>query len=464
MFAIIDIETTGLDPQKDKITEIAVMVHDGLSVVERFSTLINPERSIPAHISRITGINDSMVKDAPKFFEVAKKILDLTRDRIFVAHNVEFDFRFVQEEFKSFGYPFKRDKLCTVRLSKKLLPKRKSYSLGRLCESLGIPLLGAHRASSDAEATAQLFTYLMQLKSAHPVYKHQDLDTINTGRVAKIQEYILKKLPEVTGVYRFLNKNREIIYIGKSNNIRQRAIQHYNAKDKKTRRMLGEIYNVEWEETGSELIALLLESEEIKRFKPVFNRARKRDLFSYAIEAFSNEQNIVNLKIVPREDCQDPIRTFHTWISARSFLNQWFDEGVACPKYCGFFDHEGPCFNFQIKKCHGICCDKESIEHYNHRLEEKISTEKSEKKDQIIQGIGRTKQEVSFVLLQNGKFSGYGFSHEDSFKEDMDFLLKRVIPFTYYPDADELITSFLKSSQHKQEKGWHSKNEISSEH
>lgn len=443
MFAIIDIETTGLDPKKDKITEIAIMVHDGLSVVERFATLINPERSIPAHISRITGINDAMVKDAPRFFEVAKKILDLTRDRIFVAHNVEFDFRFVQEEFKSFGYAFKRDKLCTVRLSKKLLPKRKSYSLGRLCESLSIPLLGAHRASSDAEATAQLFTYLMQLKSAHPVYKHQDLDTINTGRVAKIQEYILKKLPEVTGVYRFLNKNREIIYIGKSNNIRQRAIQHYNAKDKKTRRMIGEIYNVEWEETGSELIALLLESEEIKRFKPPFNRARKRDLFSYALESYFNENNILNLRIVTREACSDPIKTFHTWISARSFLNQWFDEGLACPKYCGFFDHDGPCFNFQIKKCKGICCDQDSIESYNQRLTDAIALQKGNRNDLILEEPGRNMHEVSFVLLEKGKFCGYGYANKESFQKNLEYLKARVIPFQYYPDADDLIQAFL---------------------
>src|SRR5574337_1162542 len=136
MFAIVDIETTGGSAANDKITEICILVHDGLTVVDKFTTLIKPQRRIPEYITRITGISNDMVEDAPKFYEVAKRVVELTEGNIFVAHNVNFDYGFIQEEFRSLGYKWERDKLCTVKLSRKLLPRRISYSLGRLCESL----------------------------------------------------------------------------------------------------------------------------------------------------------------------------------------------------------------------------------------------------------------------------------------------------------------------------------------
>lgn len=447
MFAILDIETTGLDPKNDRITEIAICVHDGLSVVDQFATLIQPGRSIPPHISRITGITDAMVLEAPKFYEVAKTILDYTRDRIVVAHNVEFDYRFIQEEFRSLGYVYKRDKLCTVKLSKKLIPGKRSYALGRLCEALNIPLSQAHRAEADARATAALFSYLMQLKSAHPLYKTQNLEAINTGRVEKIQQYILQKLPERTGVYRFLNREREIIYIGKSTNLRQRAIQHYNSKEKKSRRMIGEIYNVEYEETGSELIALLLESEEIKRFQPRFNRSRKKQLFSYAIVQFSDENGILNLRIVPASEAKAAFRYFHSWISARSFLNDWMDHHFVCPKFCVSPESEGPCFNVQIRTCKGICCGKEDAESYNSRIAALLNEHQLGDDDRMIYGEGRYESEYSFVLVLNGKFAGYGYLHKDVEVNAPSELANKVVPFEYWPDADEIIRGWERRMQ-----------------
>jgi DNA polymerase-3 subunit epsilon len=205
VFAIIDIETTGGKAEYSKITEICILVHDGLTVVDKFSTLINPECRIPQFITNLTGITNNMVENAPKFYEVAKQILEITRDKIFVAHNVGFDYGFIQAEFASLGYSFKREKLCTVKLSRKLLPKRVSYSLGNLCESLGIDNDARHRAEGDAIATAKLFDILLNIKSQHPQYKNQDINEINTTRLDKIKQYILNKLPEECGVYYFLN-------------------------------------------------------------------------------------------------------------------------------------------------------------------------------------------------------------------------------------------------------------------
>lgn len=138
MYSIIDIETTGGSPVRDKITEIAVISHDGTKVTGKFSTLVNPERDIPAFITRMTGISNGMVADAPKFYEIARIIVELTDNRIFVAHNVSFDFGFIREEFRQLGYAFNREKLCTVRLSRRIIPGHRSYSLGKLCNTLGI--------------------------------------------------------------------------------------------------------------------------------------------------------------------------------------------------------------------------------------------------------------------------------------------------------------------------------------
>lgn len=167
MFAIIDIETCGgkFEFPRGRITEICIIIHDGLQVTEKFCTLINPECYISPLYTNITGITNQMVSNAPKFNEVASTILKLTENKVFVAHNVSFDYNFIKGEFASLGHDYKREKLCTVQLSRKLIPGKKTYSLGPLCESLGIINNARHRAEGDAMATAKLFDILLQIKN-----------------------------------------------------------------------------------------------------------------------------------------------------------------------------------------------------------------------------------------------------------------------------------------------------------
>ncbi len=165
LFSIIDIETTGLSPKREKITEIAIYVFDGVKVVDEFSTLIDPEIEIPYYITQMTGINNKMVQDAPKFYEVAKRIVEMTEDTTFVGHNVNFDYNFVRKEFRELGYDYQRKKMCTAKLSRKLLPGRRSYSLGKLCAELGIEITNRHRAFGDAQATLKLFSILLKAES-----------------------------------------------------------------------------------------------------------------------------------------------------------------------------------------------------------------------------------------------------------------------------------------------------------
>lgn len=165
MYTIIDIETTGTGAKTGKITEIALFVHNGFEIVDSFSTLIYPECHIPYFITKLTGIDDAMVRDAPRFYEVAKKIIELTAGHVFVAHNVGFDYKFIQEEFARLGYDYKRKTMCTVKLGRKYLPGHASYSLGKICADLNICIDGRHRAAGDALATVKLFEIILEKNS-----------------------------------------------------------------------------------------------------------------------------------------------------------------------------------------------------------------------------------------------------------------------------------------------------------
>lgn len=448
MFAIIDIETCGgkFEFRKGRIIEISILIHDGLSVVEKFTTLINPECYISPFFRGLTGISNEMVEDAPKFHEVAKKIHDLTENKIFVAHNVGFDYGFVKEEFASLGFKYKRDTLCTVRLSRKLIPGKKSYSLGNLCESLGIENKARHRAEGDAVATAKLFDILMQIKSDHPQYKTKGVDELMVRRIDKIKKYILDKLPEECGVYYFLDQEQNIIYIGKSTNMYSRAMSHFNTKEQKGKKMLNELYNVDFIKTGSELIALLLESEEIKKHKPKFNKRRKAESFTHTIDWFMDDKGIVNFKIVEYNLAENALMSFTTYFSARERLESLLDENVLCLRYCGLTDSEAICFNHQIKKCNGICAEEEEIEIYNKRANEIFKNYIFEHPNFAIIDKGRSTGERSLILIENGKFSGFGYFDEYAQLNSSEDFKNIIKPINYYPDADDLVKGWLKQN------------------
>ncbi len=451
MFAIIDIETCGgkFNYEKGRITEICILVHDGLSVVDKFTTLLNPECNISPYFTSLTNITNDMVKDAPKFHEVAKKIIEMTENCVFVAHNVGFDYNFIKDEFASLGYKYKRETLCTVRLSRKLIPGRISYSLGHLCASLSIEIFGRHRAEGDAVATAQLFDLLIQLKNNNPQYRNKGLVEIMTRRIDNIKKYILNKLPESCGVYYFLNKEGHIIYIGKSVNMYNRAQSHFGTEERKGKKMLNDLYNVDFVETGSELIALLLEVEEIKKHKPLYNRKSKADIFTHSIDWFKNKQGIISFKIVPYEEAENSLIAFTNYLSTRERLELWIEEKVLCLQYCSLTEEGSLCFNHQIKKCNGICTGEEEIEDYNKRAQQIVQQYSFHHPDFVIIEKGRRADENSIVLIENGHYVGYGyFDNTDNFssREEIAGLVKRSF---YYPDADGVVQAWLGKSKRR---------------
>lgn len=448
IYAITDIETTGGSTKDTKITEIAIYLHNGEKVIDTFSSLINPERAIPAFISRLTGINDEMVADAPKFYEVAKKIIALTDETIFVAHNVGFDYRIIRNEFSSLGYDFRRPHLCTVRSSRSILPGYPSYSLGRLSESLGIKINGRHRASGDALATAKLFELLYAKNddelngfiqheiNPKALHKGLDLGTIDT-------------LPQKTGIYRFYDENNAVIYIGKSKNIRSRVLQHLkNNSSKKAVSLREAIIQVDYELTGSELIALLKEAELIKKEKPIFNRQLRKTRSYYGLYSFEDGIGYIQLITSPiKQQTQTPYTTFEHKNAANNYLDWATEKFNLCQKLTGRYQTSGACFNYQVDRCNGACCKEEPVKIYNERINALLSHLNFDEKSFYIIVKGRIKDEIGIVYVEKGTYSGYGFIPSSITKENDTHLWSQYIKKTQEDkDAKRIIQAFLRKA------------------
>ena len=288
-YAIVDIETTGGKFNEEGITEIAIYKYDGHDVVDKFVSLVNPEKPIQPFVVNLTGINDKMLRNAPKFFEVAKRIIEITNDCILIAHNTSFDYRILRTEFDRLGYNFEKETLCTVQLSKKLFPDLPSYSLGKLCKSLGIPFSNRHRAEGDTLATVKLFEMLL-FKDADKEIVKSTIKPVNNVKMASRLVNILADLPEQTGVFYLHNANGKILYIGKHKNIKKAVNNLFLRESTKIKKHISFTQTVTFEFLGNELMCDLKLYKELKLHKPLFNRFVNP--VANAI-AFSNENMIV---------------------------------------------------------------------------------------------------------------------------------------------------------------------------
>ena len=411
MYAIVDIETTGGSSRIEKITEIAIFQHDGEKITGEFVTLVNPERNIPYFITSLTGITNEMVENAPRFFEVAKRIVELTEGRTIVAHNARFDYSFIRQEFKYLGYNFSRNLLDTVTLGRKLMPGHRSYSLGNICRDLGIMINGRHRAAGDALATARLFEMLMTrdrelVGAGQGLMKNTRLSKLNPNLdISKIE-----KIPEEPGVYYFYNEKGDLIYIGKSRNLRQRIRTHLsNNTTNRAMEMRDLIADIGWEVTGSELVALLMESSEIKKNKPVYNRAQRRTGFQWGIFRFTDQNGYINFRFGNLDCDDDPVSVFAGKERAKSMLISLAEKYRLCQKLTGLYDTMGPCFHYHVGICSGACCGKESPDSYNERARKAGEEFVFSRRNFFIIDRGRDDEERSAIKVVNGKYSGYGY-------------------------------------------------------
>jgi DNA polymerase-3 subunit epsilon len=448
VFAIIDIETTGGSPKSDKITEIAIYIHDGLQIVDEFVTLVNPEIRIPYFITGLTGITNEMVADAPRFFEIARKVVEMTEGNVFVAHNVNFDYSFLRQEFKSLGFEYNRKTLDTIRLARQVVPGLKSYSLGKLCDSLSIPLNGRHRAGGDALATVRLLEELLNRDRKNVAAK-----ILKPGYPEGLNEHLSKKkldrLPEETGVYYFWDERGELIYIGKSKNIRTRVFQHlHNQTTQKAMEMRDRIAEITWELTGNELIALLLESDEIKKLKPIYNRAQRRNIWNFALFTYTDHQGYIRFSIGKTEGENPPVCTFTSKREGRDLLADWVQQYQLCPKLAGLYESGGACFHRGIGECRGACTGEESADDYNQRAKLLLDRFEYEHDDFLILDQGRKPEEVAVVCIEHGQYRGFGFTSAEN-EGNPDVLRDSICFYPDNRDIHSLIRLYLRKNKVK---------------
>ncbi len=447
LYAILDIETTGGKYNEEGITEIAIYKYDGHQITDQFISLVNPERDIQPFVVNLTGINNKMLRNAPKFYEIAKRIVEITKNCIVVAHNVLFDYRILSTEFRRLGFDFTRETLCTVSLSKTLIPDQKSYSLGKLTRSLGIPMSDRHRASGDAQATVKLFKLLIDKDLNKEIIKSAVKKDYKNKITPKLLNTI-KALPSVTGVYYMYNSDGEIIYIGKSKNIKQRVNQHFINTSTKAKKMQLQVASITYQDTGSELIALLKESEEIKRNQPIFNRALKHSYFSHGLYAHTDSNGYINLSnLAVKTQKERPITTFTNSQNGKRFILKMVENYELCLKLTGIDKTATGCFNYNIKQCLGACLLKESASDYNKRVNTLISNQSFENKSILIIDKGRSVDERSAVLIKDGIFKGIGFFNLNHQINTAQVLESLITPMEHNKDHQHIIQNYIRKNK-----------------
>lgn len=440
MYAILDVETTGLSPAGEKITEIAIVIHNGSEVIDTFETLINPEKKIPYRIIQMTGITNQMVAGAPKFYEVAKKIVEMTEGKTLVGHNVRFDYSFLRHEFMVLGFDFKRETLDTVKLSRKLIPGRRSYSLGKLCKDLGINNHARHRAAGDALATTRLLELLLNID---PNPENWKTNGVKSGQNRSLTEH----LPKEPGVYYFYNRERELIYVGKSINIHDRVLSHLNNNlHKRTVEMKEAIAEVDYELTGNELVALLLESAEIKKHQPLYNRTQRRTFFNFGLYSFTDDNGYLNLKVTRIIDHITPLYTYSSMQEGKEHLFNLTEKFGLCQKLCGLYDTHGSCFQYQIGQCEGACIGEESPEDYNDKVNEALEKYHFGDDSFFIIGKGRNDDEKAVVKIEHGKYCGFGFIDTLFADNNASFLHECIRPQQDNREVRQIINFWLKKN------------------
>ncbi len=455
LYSIIDIETTGGKAVRDKITEIGIVLHDGQQIIDTYETLINPECYIPYGITQLTGITQEMVQDAPKFYEVAKDIVQLTEGAVFVAHNVRFDYGFIKHEFLRLGYPFSRKQLCTVRLSREAFPGLPSYSLGNLIRHFSIQTNSRHRALADAMATTELLERVLAKQCGVDQIKHFVNLGIKESRLP--QNLNLEKihaLPEACGVYYFHDENGNVVYVGKSINIRKRVAEHFADQTEKAKTLQRHVHDISCEITGSELVALLLESHEIKRLLPPVNRAQRTRQFPWAIHTWTGEDGYIRfepVRVTAKTRRQYNIVSEYPKVgNARGHLASIVEKFELCERLTALQAGRGPCFHFHLKQCRGACAGQEAPEDYNERAREalgRLSTVFD--RDFIIVDEGRTPEEQAVVLVEGGNYCGFGYVDQSESIHDLESLKTHIKYYSGNPETKRIVQRFLSGKKVK---------------
>jgi len=409
-YAIVDIETTGGYAAANGIIEIAIRIFDGQQVIEQYETLVNPNQSIPKYIQAFTGITNEMVADAPQFEDIASTVHSYLQGNVFVAHNVNFDYSFVKNHLEFYGYRFQEKKLCTVRLARQIFPGLPSYSLGNLCNSLGIPIINRHRAGGDADATAILFGKMLQEDVKGVIAKSLRRNSKEQVLPPHVPKSDFDALPNSPGVYYFHDAKGKVVYVGKAKNIRTRVNSHFsnNSDGRQKQNFLRHIYSITFQPTATELMAAILESTEIKRLWPVFNTSQKRQEEVFGIFMYEDQNGYMRLAIEKKRKNSNPIYTFHFKVDGYGVLRKLMKEFRLCPKLCFIQTDADPCTGISEDHCDGACEKKETPDKYNARVLQAIAS-LTQRPSYLVLDKGLSEHEISCILVVQGSFFGMGY-------------------------------------------------------
>ena len=424
LYAIVDIETTGGYAAANGITEIAVFISDGKGIVKEFHTLLNPHYPIPSFIESLTGISNEMVKYENDFRDVASSLFELLSDKVFVAHNVNFDYSFVKHHLLQCGYFLNCKKLCTVRLARQVIPGLRGYGLDKICKHTGIEISSRHRARGDAEATARLFHLLLEKDDKGCLEKMLKANSKEQFLPPNVSAEEIKKVPAQPGVYYFYDKKGKAIYVGKAKNLSKRVNSHFsnNKPNKQKQEFLKKIYHISWHVTATELMAFILESVEIKKLWPEQNRSQKRFEQAYGLYSYKDNKGYIRLFIEKKKKNLKALLTFNLITDAYNQLKKIVNDFELCPKLCFLQSAKIECQSFLEKKCLGACEQKESAEDYNARVNKCISHLENGLPSFALVDDGLTEQEQSCILVEKGKFYGMGYLPSDTNIAEIDDL------------------------------------------
>ncbi len=450
-YAIIDIETTGGSASRSRITEVAIFIHDGKKVIDEYQSLVNPSSEIPWNIIRLTGITNEMVANAPLFHEIADKIDEITKDCVFVAHNVNFDYGFIRAEFERIGKSYRRKKLCTVRLSRRILPGKFSYSLGKLCSSEGIPLHDRHRAAGDAKATSILFSKLLKLDSQGFIEKSLNPQSLEALLPPNLPKSDFLGLPSAQGLYYFTDQKKKIVYIGKAKNIRSRVHSHFsgNSNTRSKYYFVKNVFGIDFKLIPNNLLLDLVEAAEIKKHWPRYNKSMKRVTLNYGLFQYEDRNGYLRLSMGRCGKHDQPIKTFKSQALLKDFLKELVAEFNLCPRLSGLQPiSSGKCNYIEDYECKGACEQKETHKTYNLRLIRAIEEKVKPDSTFVITEPNKDKTQA-IVLVEKGRYKGYGIIPINSNIEKLEDIKTKIT--SVYDDQDMaiLVHSYLSKASEK---------------
>ena len=451
MYAVVDIETTGGYAANNDITEVAIVLHDGTGITGRFETLIRPTRRIPYFIQALTGISNGMVASAPTFQEVAERISRMLDGRIFIAHNVNFDYTFLKQKLELAGFPLNSRRLCTVRLTKKVFPSLPSYSLGNLCRHFSIPIYQRHRAGGDVDATVLLFEQLLRANGRYYIEQFLKRGSREQCLPLHLPKEHIDSLPYSPGVYYFHDSKDKIIYVGKARNLKYRVCSHFthNGGGRQRQEFLRQVYRISFRSCSTELMAFILESIEIRRLWPAYNTSLKRFTPEYGLYQYEDRNGYIRLAIEKKKKTLTPLYTFNLVLEGHRLLHKLVKEFSLCPKLCHIQKDTVDCQGIADKFCKGACMQHEEPAVYNLRVKQALQYLEKMLPTFVLVDAGNKADEHSCILIEKGRFYGMGYLNSENVNSTFEQIKEQLTP---YPESDYirgLVYNFADSHPEK---------------